>query len=74
MDVSETYLRTAEYFAGRAKRARSHDDRARFLDLVRKYRAMAAQDQKAEAPKPSAAGPTASVHPGTPDGPETVTE
>jgi hypothetical protein len=35
--MSETNIKAAEYFAGRAKRARTPDDRARFLALVQKY-------------------------------------
>jgi hypothetical protein len=52
--MSKTYLKTAEYFAGRAKRARSHDERTRFLDLVRKYQAMAAEGRGPEAERQGA--------------------
>jgi hypothetical protein len=42
--MSESHLKAAEYFAGRAGRARHPEERARFLMLVQKYRGLAAAD------------------------------
>jgi hypothetical protein len=39
------YLKTAEYFEGRAERARHEDERFRFLVAAQKYRAKALQDR-----------------------------
>jgi hypothetical protein len=38
---SDSQLRAAEYFEGRAKRARAPEERLRFLSLVEKYRKLA---------------------------------
>jgi hypothetical protein len=38
---SDSHLRAAEYFEGRAKRARAPEERVRFLSLVEKYRKLA---------------------------------
>jgi hypothetical protein len=37
----DSYLKAAEYFEGRAKRARAPEERLRFLALVEKYRKLA---------------------------------
>jgi hypothetical protein len=39
------YIKTAEYFEGRAKRARHEDERVRFLAAAQKYRDKALQDR-----------------------------
>ena len=39
------HLKTAEYFEGRAKRARHKDDRVRFLVVAQRYRAKAIEGQ-----------------------------
>jgi hypothetical protein len=39
------HLKTAEYFEGRAKRARDEDERVRFLAAAQRYRAKVLQDQ-----------------------------
>jgi hypothetical protein len=44
--MSESHLKAAEYFAGRAERARHPAERARFLMLVQKYRGLAAADHE----------------------------
>jgi hypothetical protein len=44
--MSESPLKAAEYFERRAQRARTPEDRARFLALVQKYRTMATQNQQ----------------------------
>jgi hypothetical protein len=44
--MSESHLKAAEYFAGRAQRARDPEERARFLVLVQKYRGLAATDHE----------------------------
>ena len=44
--MSESHLKAAEYFAGRAQRARHPEERARFLMLVQKYRGLAATDHE----------------------------
>jgi hypothetical protein len=38
---SDSHLKAAEYFEGRAKRARAPEERLRFLSLVEKYRKLA---------------------------------
>jgi hypothetical protein len=43
--VSQSHLKAAEYFDGRAKRARSEQDRTRFLGVAKKYREMASENE-----------------------------
>ena len=40
--MSATHLKTAEYFADRAKRSRHSQERDRFLELAQNYREVAA--------------------------------
>jgi hypothetical protein len=49
------HLKAANYFEGRAKRARHPDERARFLRLVQKYQDLAAQENTKTKPADNAA-------------------
>jgi hypothetical protein len=49
------HLKAANYFEGRAKRARHPDERARFLRLVQKYRDLAAEEDAKTKPANNAA-------------------
>jgi hypothetical protein len=50
--MSESHLRAAEYFDDRAKRARYPEERVHFLELVQKYRELAAgEGLETELPK-----------------------